>query len=405
MLFERTIFKEIKKYIHTDNILVLHGARQVGKTHIMKYLEQYLKKIKQNSYFFDLEDRSYLEILDNGVDEFLQFLTASGIDLEKYKNKNKKFFVFIDEIQYLKNPSSFLKLIADHHKYLQLIVSGSSSFAIKSKFSDSLAGRTVNFEIFNLSFQEFLQFKKNTINLKKLDEHHLKKIKDLWIEYTLYGGYPKIVLEKSIEKKEKYLKQIVETYVKKDISALANIKNIDKFNALLKVLAIQGGQMLRIAELSNLSGLAKNTIEEYLFILENTYIIKLLKPFSRKSGGEVVKMPKIFFFDTGLMQILKSNSLNKEIDGAIFETSIFNELNKKYDHSNLHYWRNKNQNEIDFIVENKNELLPIEVKKNFSKFKKSSMEFFVKKYNFKNFYIVGLDGFKQGINQKYPWEI
>jgi len=160
MLYKREIISEIEKYLFTDDIVVLHGARQVGKTHILYFLDELLKKQKKQTAYIDLEDSRYVSILDAGIKSFTNLLEEEGLfDREKSVKKKEKIFVFIDEIQYLKNPSSFLKLISDHHKNIKLIVSGSSSFEIKDKFSDSLVGRTVNFEIFNLSFSEFLLFK------------------------------------------------------------------------------------------------------------------------------------------------------------------------------------------------------------------------------------------------------
>jgi len=405
MNIKRDITDEIIKYINTDNIIVLHGARQVGKTHILNYVMDFLKEKKETIFFFDLEDSRLVDVLDAGVDSMLAFLEASGFNLENYKQSKKRLFVFIDEIQYLKNPSSLLKLLIDHHKYIQLIVSGSSSFEIKSKFSDSLAGRTVNFEIFNLSFEEFLRFKGKIYNLKKLDAYHLDEIKKLYEEFLLFGAYPKIVLENSIEKKEKYLLQIIDTYIKKDIRDLAKIKNPEKFNALLKVLAAQSGQLLRISELAKITGLSQPTIENYLFILENTYIIKLLKPFSQNSRTEIIKLPKLFFYDTGIMQILWLNKIGSGMIGNIFETSIFTELAKKYGQDKLNYWRNKNKNEIDFILRQGNEIVPMEVKLNFNKFQKFSMALFCERYKVKKYKIVGLEGEKSGDDFAYPWEV
>ncbi|MBU2233882.1 AAA family ATPase, partial [Patescibacteria group bacterium] len=161
-IYKRIIVDEIKKYLFTDDIIVLHGARQVGKTYILHWLNKYLKTKNKITYYIDLEDSRFVAILDAGVEDFIKHLQEQGLEL------NKKIFVFIDEIQYLKNPSMFLKLIADHYKKIKLIISGSSSFEIKSKFKDSLVGRTVNFEIFNLSFNEFLLFKNYYFDSKKI---------------------------------------------------------------------------------------------------------------------------------------------------------------------------------------------------------------------------------------------
>lgn len=396
-LFEREVYKEVQKYLGTDNIIVLHGARQVGKTHILYFIDQFLQKRGDSTFYFDLEDGRLLGVLNLGVDSFLSYLREEGINLEEIKAGSKKLFVFIDEVQYLQTPSSFLKLLADHHKYIQLIVSGSSSFNIKSKFSDSLVGRTVNFEVYPLSFKEFLLFKKISA--------HPADLEKLYEEYVNYGGYPKIVLEPSVERKEKYLQQIVETYVKKDISDLAKINDTKKFNDLLKVLASQSGQLLNVNQLSNICNLAVQTINNYLSILENTYIIKLVLPFSGSSKVEVTKTPKIFFFDTGLMQMLWLNKLKNGQIGSIFETSVFSELVKKYGVQKINFWRNKNTNEIDFVLQKKEGLLPIEVKSNFGQFKKRQITLFMGKYHLSKYAVVGLWGKKTSPNYFYPWEI
>ena len=405
-LLKRDISDEIVKYLDTENIIVLHGARQVGKSHILFYLENILKNDGKPTYYIDLEDSRFVDILNDGVDALLAFLKAEGFDLEKVKSGGKRFFLFIDEIQYLEKPSPLLKLLIDHHSYIQLIVSGSSSFNIKSKFSDSLVGRTVDFEIFNLSFSEFLRFKNIVYDLSsELPEFQLKKIKELYAEYMFFGGYPKIVLENSVEKKEKYLQQIIDTYIKKDIRDLANIKNIKKFNDLLKVLSSQSGQLLNVAELSRKCNIAVQTIESHLFLLENTYIIKLVSPFSTNSLVEVIKSPKVFFYDTGLLQMLQSKKLQRTDQGSVFETSIFSELVKKFGQEKINFWRNKNQNEIDFILQKRDGILPIEVKNNFRNFRKTPMSFFCEKYKLKDYKVVSIEGEKRGKEYIYPWEI
>ncbi|MDO8340422.1 MAG: ATP-binding protein [Candidatus Woesebacteria bacterium] len=389
-IIKRDIFDKLESFLGTKNIIVLHGARQVGKTHIMYFIEKFLQKRGEETHYIDLEDSRFVEILDRGVDSFTAYLKGEGV-------KNK-VTVFIDEIQYLQDPSSFLKLIVDHHPEIQLIVSGSSSFNIKSKFSDSLVGRTVNFEIFPLSFSEFLRFKK--INTSMTD-----KLLSLYNEYMAYGGYPKIVLDDDIKHKEIYLQQIIDTYIRKDISDLANVKDTKKFNDLLKVLASFSGQLLKVSELSDICGLALQTINSYLEILEETYIIKLVSPFSTSAKVEIAKTPKIFFYDTGILQMLWFKRLQNGNVGNIFETSVFSELVKKFGIENINYWRNKNMNEIDFILNKNNEILPIEVKSNFSQFKKSKINSFLEKYKIKNFYVIGLLGEKNKEYYKYPWEI
>jgi predicted AAA+ superfamily ATPase len=267
-IFKRIVIDEINKFIDSDEVIVLHGARQVGKTFILRFLQDQLKDRGDTTYFIDLEDSRYVKILDAGIDSFLRHLDEEGVTSS---GRGRKCFILIDEIQYLAAPSSFLKLVADHHKNLKLIVSGSSSFAIKAKFKDTLVGRTVNFEIFPLSFREFLLF--NQVHFeegKAYTEKKVDELKERFKEYILFGGYPKIVLTPEVEKKEKYQQQIIDTYVKKDIRDLAGVRDVDKFNKLLEVLAGQSGQLVNMTELSNTTRIAIQTIEKYLFILENT---------------------------------------------------------------------------------------------------------------------------------------
>ena len=401
---KRLILDEITKYLSTDEIIVLHGARQVGKTSILLYLQDQLKSKQEKTYFIDLEDSRNLRILDNGVDEFIKHLKEQGFEINK--DNQKKIFVFIDEIQYLANPSSFLKLVVDHYKQIKLIVSGSSSFNIKNKFKDSLVGRTIEFEIFNLSFAEFLDFKDYYFDSK--NEHTKKKIGeliDLYEEYTLYGGYPKIVLTPKLEMKEKYLQQIIDTYIKRDIRDLADIKDISKFNKLVEVLASQSGQLLNVTELSNTVKLAKQTVEHYLFLLEQTYIIRLVRPYHTNLRSEISKTAKIFFYDSGLMQMLWLKQLGKELLGQVFETSVFSELVKKYGMEKVFYWRSLDKKEIDFVLKKTGDLLPIEVKINFIKFNDTAINYFLKKYKINNYKVAGLRGDKENKNKIYPWQV
>ncbi len=408
-IYKRAIFDEISRYFLTDDIIVLHGARQVGKTHILYLVENYLKNNNRKVYYIDLEDSRFVKILDAGVDEFIKHLKEEGFDADNLEKQNK-VFVLIDEIQYLKNPSSFLKLTADHWKNIKLIVSGSSSFAIKSKFKDSLVGRAVNFEIFPLSFAEFLEFKEYKITEellkeRKLTEKKYDEIKALFKEYVLYGGYPKIVLTGDLEFKEKYLQQIIDAYIKKDIRDLANIKEIGKFNKLVETLSSQSGRLLDVAELANTCRLAKPTVENYLFILENTYIIKLLRPYYKNIRSELFKTPKIFFYDSGIMQMLWLKQLQKEILGGVFETAIFSELVKKYGKDDLFYWRTADKKEIDFIVKKGNEILPIEAKLSFRHFNKTSISYFCDKYKISGYKVAAIEGELTDANFHYPWSL
>jgi uncharacterized protein len=401
-ILKRDVVDEINKFMNDDEAIVLHGARQVGKTCILRYLEKQLIDRGKTTYFIDLEDSRYVRILDEGVDAFLKHLEEEGISSSR---RGKKCFVFIDEIQCLANPSSFLKLVVDHQKNIKLIVSGSSSFSIKTKFKDSLVGRTIHFEIFPLSFKEFLFFNRiHFENDKVYTEKKTDELRGKFKEYILYGGYPRIVLTPEVDKKEKYLQQIIDTYIKKDIRDLANVKDIDKFNKLLEVFAGQSGQLLNMKEISNTARMSVQTIEKHLFILENTYILKLVRPFSKNIRSELFKLPKIYFYDAGLMQMLWLKGLPREVIGQVFETAVFSELVKKYGRENIFYWRTKDKKEIDFILKKKNVLLPIEVKINYEQFNPNAIRYFNAHYGVDHYKVVGLKGTPKDQHFVYPWE-
>jgi len=405
-LKNRKIIAEIAKFLNDDEIIVLHGARQVGKTSVINYLiSKTLKgKVEENNLiYFDLEDFDLVELCDNGAEKVINHLKGIGCDF------NKKIYLFIDEIQYLKNPSSFLKLFHDKYKgKIKLVISGSSSFAIKSKFRNSLVGRTADFEIFTLDFEEFLWFKEKKINIRtELSKILEKQLKSLYEEFAITGGYPAIALEPLIEKKEFKLKQIINTYIKKDIRDLADIRNINKFNDLLRVLAGQSGKLLNVLELSNTLNLAKQTVEEYLFILENTYIIRRVYPFHKNIRSELTKMPKVFLEDTGIANILSGKAFPKIVTGDLFENSVYANLRRNTEIENVYFWRTSKGQEVDFIVKDK-ELLSVEVKLSYSHKTIKNLFYFGEKYKVKNLFCVTLN--KQSDNNKsvtqmYPWEM
>jgi hypothetical protein len=408
-LIKRTMIDEINLFLQTEDIIVIHGARQVGKTSIMFYFKEQLEQSGERTFYIDLEDSRYTTILDRGVNEFLTLLAEEGFNLGEFTQNGKKLYVLIDEIQYLSNPSSFLKLLADHHHNLKMIVSGSSSFEMKSKFKDSLVGRTVNFEIYPLSFKEFLLFKGiPLIDLPHYTDKKISELQSLFREFALFGGYPKIVMASEIKIKETYLQQIIDTYIRKDIRDLAEIKDVVKFNRLVEILAAQSGNLLNIAEVSNTCDLSRPTVERYIFLLEQTYIIRLVRPFSRNLRSELSKTPKVFFYDTGLMQMLWLKRLQKEVLGPVFETSIFSELVKRYQRNQIFYWRTLDKKEIDFVVALADTYMPIETKLSFPRIIPAAITSFMTEYNQgkeSTFKIIGLEGQASNQNMIYPWQL
>lgn len=410
-IYKRSVIDEIVRFFPIGDIIVIHGARQVGKTSTLMFLKNQLSAGGEQTFYIDLEDSRFVSMLDKGVDEFISYLTEQGLDLKGLGESGKNLFVMIDEIQYLTNPSSFLKLLADHHHYLKIIVSSSSSFEMKSKFKDSLVGRTVNFEMLPLSFQEYLLFKGIPFpSASKTTEKKTGELRSLYTEFALYGGYPKVVLTQDASMKEKYLQQIIDTYIRKDIRDLAEVKDVNKFDHLLEVLASQSGNLLNIAELSSTCGLARDTIDRYLLILEQTYILHLVRPFSRNIRTELFKTPKVFFYDAGLMQMLWLKRLQKEFLGSVFETSVYSELVKQFGPDKVHYWRTLDKKEIDFVVKLPEAYLHVETKLQFPRTIPSVLHTFDSAYHSNNspvpsYRLVGLEGKLTETGMVYPWQL
>lgn len=380
-LFPRKILSEITQYIDGPEIVLLVGARQVGKTSVLYLLmDEFIKRgtPEKSILYFDLEDLNVLDVFNSGVKRFISYLSALGTDIKG------RLYIFVDEIQYMDNPANFLKLIADHHKNLKLVVSGSSTLEIRQKFKDSLAGRKVVFEIYPLDFYEFLVFKKEKQlcdALSKSDIRHITQkakaaniparffIDDMaryFNEYLIFGGYPRIVIEAGHDKKVAYLMDIYTSYVKKDIKDIMRIDNVTAFNNLLKALALQTGCLANITELCGAVKLARETLERYLFLLENTFIIKTVTPFSSNPRKEISKMSKVYFVDTGLRNIVIRNFNNPDERsdiGALVENCVCCNLIKNLAPlEEIHFWRTLAKNEVDFVLVKGEKINPVEVK-------------------------------------------
>lgn len=373
MLTKRTLLQKINRFIDGHEVIVITGMRQVGKTSLIKLVLDNLPT-GLPSFYLDLEDMNLLEIGDKGADSLVAYLKLLGANL------NSLVVVAIDEIQYLKNPSNLLKLLHDHHPTIKLIVSGSSSLEIRSKFSDSLAGRKALFELDTLSFAEFLLFrdpkvlaiKENSGTLttavsKGVNEHAILAsgiIEPHLSDYLTWGGFPGVTLHAEAERKQSLLRDIHTSYIRKDIKDIANIEDITGYNRLLQMLAGQCGNLVNIHELSVTVGLSINTVKKYLFLLEQTYIMTLLRPWHSNLRKELTKMPKVYFNDIGLRNIARGmiNS-QRPHDGAQIENFVFCELKKLFTpNESLFFWRTAGGAEVDFIAIKDGVPLPIEVK-------------------------------------------
>ncbi len=389
--YERKLAAEVAKYLHSPPAIIVMGARQVGKTSLLKYLmETYLR---ENVFYFDLELRELLDLCNRGAEEVYQYILQKGAD------PGKKIYLLLDEVQYVDEPTRLIKIFQDHYPQVKLLLSGSSTFEIKRKFKESLAGRIITFVLYPLNFEEFLQFKEKKYVLQA---ENSKTINDELVllaeEYIKFGGFPQIVLEPSEEKKKVYLSQIINTYIRKDIRDIGNIRDLSAFNKLLEVLASQSGQLLNISELSNTLSINQETVRNYLDLLENTFILKRITPFHKNLRSELTKNPKVFLLDTGLMHLLWLKDFPKVILGNVFETFVFLELLKSG--QNIHFWRTINKQEVDFIVSGK-KLYALEVKSIFKEHDTAGLRLFAAQYPCKSM-VIGLSGEKSG---KYIWEL
>jgi len=240
MLIQREIISKIEKWLPEREIIVLIGARQVGKTSILKLLKEHLQK--EITFYFDLEDSFDLQICAE-PNNFINNILSKGA------KEDRTNYCFIDEIQYHPEPTKFLKILHDHHPYVKLIVTGSSSLSIKSKFKDALTGRKQVFPIYPLNFLEFLRFKKSDFeSVKKslnlfniLSDFELYKkyaavtleILPLWEEFIVMGGYPLPSLTREQELKHARLREIFNSYIQRDIKDWARITDVLTFSKVV----------------------------------------------------------------------------------------------------------------------------------------------------------------------------
>ncbi len=387
MIYPRDLTKEILEHIDSDEILIIVGARQTGKTTLLKILQKKLIKDGKKTLFYNLEDYDYLKTFNESPKNL--------ITLAPVVKQPEKVFIFIDEIQYLSNPTNFLKYLFDEYKEkIKLIVSGSSAFYIERKFKDSLSGRKRIFWLSTLNFHEFLIFKNrdDLADLWKKKVNYLennsadfllpvrRELDLLWDEFSKYGSFPWIVLTENVEQKIELIKELVHSFIKKDISE-SGISNPDKFYDLLRILSSQIGNLVNQNELANTLGISNTAVQNYIYVMRKSFHISLVQPFHSKLRKELTKMPKVYFYDVGFRNCLIKNfeSLVFRSDaGQLFENMIYILLANRFARDDIKYWRTQSQQEVDFII---NEKYGVEVKQNVRRFKPLKYKKFLDTYN------------------------
>ena len=343
MNFKRKIFSELENHLDRKQVTVLTGMRRTGKTTLVKQLME-VSTIEQK-LFFDLEkldDRDRFEV--RNYDLIISRLTNEGIDF------SKKVMICIDEIQLLPNIPSVIKYLYDHYD-IKFIVTGSSSYYIKNKFQESMAGRKKIFEIYPLDFGEYLEFKKHKFkpikNILEIENKSFvsEEVINHYNNYCDFGGFPEVVLSDNSSDKKDILQDILSSYINIDLVQIADIKKIPELRDIIKLLSTRIGLKLDISKIANTVNLSRQTVENYIYLLENTYFIKLIPVYSLNADREIVKARKVYFLDNGI-----ANQFADLGSGAKLENAVFNQL---HHFGEVSYYQLKTGQEIDFIIDKK----------------------------------------------------
>ncbi len=355
MYIQRNLEKTIEKYLDSPEILAIVGPRQAGKTTMLKSV--FTRFPEAVSISFD--DRSILELFEKNPDSFI----AAYV--------NKKKFLFIDEFHYARAGGKVLKYIFDKQTALgtktKIVISGSSAPDITVKAMKYLVGRILIFELYPFDFSEFLEVR--DINIKRAYEEYFlganpyaarhsveesglhERFVNLYEEYLRFGGYPRVVLEESEEVKKEILRNIYNTFFLREVKDIVGLIDDYKLNNLAKGLALQIGNLIDYSELSHLSDYSFASVKKFLNFLEKTYICRPVRPFFNNKRTEIVKSPKVYFFDTGLRNAAINDfrvPKDRTDKGALLENGMAMQFVKKGIEFN--FWRDKQKHEVDFIL-------------------------------------------------------
>lgn len=313
-------------------IIVVTGPRQSGKTTLVKELFPEYK-------YYNLEFPDIREIAKSDPRKFLE---------------NFEQGIIIDEIQYAPELFSYIQALSDEKKiYGKFILTGSQNFSLIESVSQSLAGRAAIFSLLPFSINELIS-KKSIINST---------------EYIFNGSYPPIYdrnLNPNI-----WIQSYIQTYLERDVRQIINIKDLSKFQLFLKLCAGRAGQLLNFNSLGNEVGIDSKTIKKWISILETSYIIFLLNPYFKNYNKRLIKTPKLYFYDTGILCQLLEIKSPEQIDshyakGSIFENLIIANFKKDFfnkgENKQLYFWRDSIGNEIDCLIESGNSLNIYEIK-------------------------------------------
>jgi uncharacterized protein len=343
MNIQRILFSTIKDKLSTTNkIIILYGARQVGKTTLInEVLDTFPGKILR----INADELKYLDIL-------------SSRDLRKIRSLVDGYDVlFIDEAQRIPDIGINLKIMHDQLPQLKVIATGSSSFDLANKVQEPLTGRAWTYILFPISFLELAQ------------HHNSFELSEVLEQCLIYGQYPEQFSIVNNNEKYQHLKELATSYLYRDALDLVHIKHADKLHNLLRLLAFQVGSLVSIAELATSLNMGKDTVSSYIHLLEKAFIIFRLKGYSRNLRKEITKMDKIYFYDLGVRNMVIDNlqPLANRIDqGALWENFLIVERRKllsyRFRNANTYFWRTYTGAELDYLEERDAALLGYEFK-------------------------------------------
>lgn len=339
---KRLLYFELEKYLDHKNALIITGMRQVGKTTLMK---QIFDNISGPKLWFDFDnplDTMYFE------DEDYESIYRALLKLAG----NEKPVIFIDEIQNFPGITRIIKYHIDHYR-LKYILTGSSNFYLRNLFPESLSGRKFLFVLKPLDFAEIKYFKdllkageiKHDLQFEEIVSGQFteyKKFSGLYEEYLEFGGFPEVVVTENIEGKRMVLKNIFSSFFEKDLKILSGIREIRELRNLILLLVPRVGNMADITRFASELGIGRVKVYEYLEFLQGSFFLTLLPRFSKSIDKSVAGGRKIYFSDTGLL-----NVTGKVNEGQLFENAIANQLSL---YGELSFYNKRNSAEIDFIL-------------------------------------------------------
>lgn len=338
MDINRIIYKELATEINKPFISILIGPRQVGKTFLMRQLEEKCRLNGLKALFSNLEDPDDLRSFGGDEDRIIRQM--KNIDAE---------VLFLDEFHYLKNATRIFKVMYDSGMKVKIFASGSSSMEIHKHLKESLAGR------FRLSL------------VHPLYANELRQLPGYSFETFLrFGGLPGLTHEQSAGDKMALLKNVLQTYLLKDIKALIREENIRAFNSLLYSLAQNQGQVVSIAALAREVGLSEPTVKHHLDLMAQTYVCFPIDSYSHNLANELKKVKKYYLYDTGIRNCILNDysPLDERRDkGAIIESFVALSVIKQLKvNMEVKFWRTRQGDEVDFILVKNRIPVPVEVK-------------------------------------------